>query len=66
MLLDFLADHTCSSGHSNTPKPTRCGPAAFATQHLGGLDGRGAVGVESPCAAGHVVVIVATLAQVAW
>src|SRR5690349_23963456 len=66
LLLDFLplilffATFRCADGHSDWA-------AAFSTEYFGGLVSGGTVGAtEAPVLLATLVVIVATLAQVAW
>jgi intracellular septation protein len=66
LLLDFLPI-ILFFGTFKYAEANKVWAAAFATQHLGSLVAGGAVGVEeAPVLLATVVVIVATLAQVAW
>jgi intracellular septation protein len=66
LLLDFLPI-ILFFGTFKYAEANKAWAAAFATQHLGGLVAGGTVGIEeAPVLLATVVVIVATLAQVAW
>ena len=66
LLLDFLPI-ILFFGTFKYAEANKAWAAAFATQHLGGIVAGGVVGPdEAPVLLATVVVIVATLAQVAW